>query len=258
LGAALGNKGAFSDINMTPLIDIVLVVLIIMMVNIPIQIEEMGLNLPMDKPITPPPPPNPDQLVIALYEHGEVALNRRIMKDEELFYEITRRLKPMTNKIVFIDAHPLAQYGLIVDLMDTAREAGAEKVAFAKMKDMGPLEATEVSPGSMPRGVTFGSPSVVGEMTEKRAYERFEPLQATINGCYATALGTNPAIVGRAVLRVDVGPQGELMDVSIQTDTTNDKALTDCVQQTAGSLKFEELGEAKTARIQYPFLFSPG
>ena len=263
MGAQLGGKGAFADINMTPLIDIVLVVLIIMMVNIPIQIEEMGLNLP--SPLPPPTnqEPNPDQLVVMVYKDVNtkelsLALNRRVMKEDELFYEVTRRLKPMTNKIVFIDAHPMAQYGLIVDLMDTSREAGAEKVAFAKMKETGPLEATEVSPGSMPRGVTFGSPSVVGEMTEKRVYERFEPLQATVNGCYATALGANPSTVGRVVLRVDVGPQGELMDVSIQTDTTNDKALTECIKQTASGVKFEALGDEKTARIQYPFLFSPG
>jgi len=50
MGAQLGTKGAISDINMTPLIDIVLVVLIIMMVNIPIQIEEMGLKLPSNVP----------------------------------------------------------------------------------------------------------------------------------------------------------------------------------------------------------------
>ena len=66
MGAQLGNSGAFSDINMTPLIDIVLVVLIIMMVNIPIQIEEMGLKLP--SPLPPPPPPDVpvEQLVIAI------------------------------------------------------------------------------------------------------------------------------------------------------------------------------------------------
>lgn len=258
MGAQVGSKGAFSDINMTPLIDIVLVVLIIMMVNIPIQIEEMGLNLPSNDPSPPPPPTNAEQLVIALYEKGEVALNRRIVKEDELAYEVMRRLKPMTNKIVFIDAHPLAEYGKVVDLIDLSRESGAVKVAFAKMKETGPLEATEVSPGALPRGVTFGSPTVVGEMTERKAYERFEPMQGQISGCYNTALAANPQLAGRVILRADIGPQGELMMHEVITDSTNDKALTECMDNVVSGLRFDELGEGKTARIHYPFLLSPG
>jgi biopolymer transport protein ExbD len=58
MGAKLGGGGgAVSDINMTPLIDIVLVVLIIMMVNMPIQIEEMGVKLPG---VSDKPPPRTD------------------------------------------------------------------------------------------------------------------------------------------------------------------------------------------------------
>ena len=115
MGAAVGTKGAFSDINMTPLIDIVLVVLIIMMVNIPIQIEEMGLKVP-GPPLTTPPPPCTDceQLVLALYEDGKLAsmgvsgvgmaLNREVMNEQTALFEMTRRLRSMANKNVFIDA----------------------------------------------------------------------------------------------------------------------------------------------------------
>jgi biopolymer transport protein ExbD len=263
VGAQLGGKGAFSDINMTPLIDIVLVVLIIMMVNIPIQIEEMGLNLP--SPLPPPTnqEPNPDQLVVMVYKDANtkelsLALNRRVMKEDELFYEVTRRLKPMTNKIVFIDAHPEVDYGRVIDMVDISREAGAEKVAFAKMKETGPLEATSVSPGALPRGVTFGSPSVVGEMTEKKAYTVFEPHQAQVTSCYAAALGVNPQAAGRLVVSVDVGPQGEIMGSTEVTNTVGDSELMKCVMAVLPTLRFEELGDQKTARIHYPFLMSPG
>ena len=111
MGAKLGG-GGFDDINMTPLIDIVLVVLIIMMVNIPISVEEMGVKLPgrQDAPRVDQPPA--DQLVIAVYEDGDLALNRKIMQEESLFYEITRRLRPMAKKNVFIDAHPKCQLQL--------------------------------------------------------------------------------------------------------------------------------------------------
>lgn len=258
MGAKVGGAGAFSDINMTPLIDIVLVVLIIMMVNIPIQIEEMGLNLP--NPLPPPTPvePDPDQLVLAVYEDGTHALNRRVMKDDELFYEMTRRLKPMANKIVFVDAHPVVVYGRVIDAVDLAREAGAEKVAFAKMKEGGPLEATSVSPGSMPRGVTFGSPSVVGEMTEKKAYTALEPYHGAVQGCYFGLLATNPAATGRLVLYVEIGPQGEVMAKGQVTDTIGAPELATCILEKLPARLFEPLGDANTARIHYPFLMSPG
>jgi biopolymer transport protein ExbD len=78
---------------MTPLIDIVLVVLIIMMVNIPIQVEEMGLKLPSMTPPTTPPTPPPSSSSSRCTQDGTVALNLRLMNDEVLFFEVTRRLR---------------------------------------------------------------------------------------------------------------------------------------------------------------------
>lgn len=257
MGAQLG-AGTFSDINMTPLIDIVLVVLIIMMVNIPIQVEEMGLNLPSKVETPPPEQPNPDQLVVALYEDGTQALNRRAMKEDELFYELGRRLPSMSNKIVFIDAAPTILYTRVVDAIDVSREAGAVKVVFAKMKPEGPLAALSASEGAIPRGVSHNSPAVVGEMTEKRAYEAFQPLHPSVESCYATALGTNPKLGGRLVVQADVGPQGEIMATAVQSETIGDPALADCVKSKLPALRFEPLGEGKTARINYSMFFSPG
>ena len=128
MGAQLGSKGSFNDINMTPLIDIVLVVLIIMMVNIPIQVNEMGVKLPSKTEKLPPETQNkPQQLVIAIYENGDLALNRKLIAEEPLFFEMTRRLRNMEKKNAFVDAHPTVNYGRVVDMMDLAREAGAAK-----------------------------------------------------------------------------------------------------------------------------------
>ena len=65
MGAQMGSGSSFTEINMTPLIDIVLVVLIIMMVNIPIQVNEMGRKLPTKTTQPPPTTQKPQQLVIA-------------------------------------------------------------------------------------------------------------------------------------------------------------------------------------------------
>lgn len=258
MGAKVGGKGAISDINMTPLIDIVLVVLIIMMVNVPIQIREMGVKLPSDQPPTTPPPPNAEQLVIALYEDDTVALNRVVMKEESLVYEITRRIMGYSKKVVFIDAHPKVKYGRVVDMMDVARESGASTVGLAKMKPGGPLPATEIAQGGMPRGVYLGSPTTVGAMKETTAADAMKPLKESIESCYAQALGRKPTTSGRIVLRVEVGPRGELMKTGISSSTVEEPELDKCVEPIAQRLKFEALGDQNTALIQYPVLFSPG
>lgn len=258
MGAKLGGKGMVADINMTPLIDIVLVVLIIMMVNIPIQVEQMGVKLPAEvQPDVPPPPPS-DQLVMALYEDGKIALNRTVYAEEDLFAQVTQRLKAMTNKIVFVDAHPSVPYGDVVDVVDIAKEAGAEKVGFAKLKDVGPASWIEVGEGGMPRGVYLGSPATAGSMNEKDAFEQFQPMKATIEGCYATALATNAKLTGRVLVQVDIGPQGEVMATELVNNTTGDAALGTCIADKLPSLKYEALGYPNTARAQYPIVFSPG
>jgi biopolymer transport protein ExbD len=269
MGAQLGTKGAFSDINMTPLIDIVLVVLIIMMVNIPIQIEEMGLKLPSNEVTPPPPDTQNEQLVIAIYKpdadgaESKLALNRRIMGEKEMMYEISRRLRPMTNKNVFVDADKSIPYGKVVDMVDLARQAGAANVGLAKMKDDGPLPATSVSAGSgMPRGVLLGSPLVVGAITEVIADASIQPLKGAITQCYFQQLATTPDLTGSYSIKVEVGPEGQLLSPpSIEDDAVGNPALSECVTKLLPALHYAPLkpaGDVTTAGIRYPVLFSPG
>jgi len=260
MGAQLHTKGAMSDLNLTPLIDIVLVVLIIMMVNIPIQVEEMGVKLPASVPPPPSNEPPPDQLVIALYDDGTLALNRRMMTEEVVQYEVMRRLRSAEHKAVFIDAGPTVLYGRVVDMMDLAREGGADKVGLAKLKDQGPLPPTEVAPGSLPKGVTVGLASVIGAMSQKEADEGLAPVMPTIMGCYEQALGRKPDASGRIMLMVTVAPDGSLMSQEVTSSNVGDDELDACVVQAATlKLRFEPLGDpTKTARVQFPLLFSPG
>lgn len=259
MGGQLGATGTMSDINMTPLIDIVLVVLIIMMVNIPIQIEEMGVKLPGQKTTTTPPNPNAEQLVIALYDDGKVALNRRAMQEDKMLYEITRRLRPMGKKHVYIDAAAGVEYGRVVDMVDLAREAGAANVGLSRMKDNGPAEITSTDPGGMPRGIYLGSPKVIGAITEKVADKSMQRLKGNIQSCYMGRLGGRPDLSGNMIVKVEVGPQGELLsEPTIDGDTTGDLDLRECIKPLLLSLTYEPLGEQKTAAIYYPILFSPG
>lgn len=261
MGAQLGSKGSISDINMTPLIDIVLVVLIIMMVNIPIQIEEMGIKIPGNTEAPPRDEPPKDQLVIAVYEDGKLALNRRLMTENVLLYELTRRLRPMQKKRVFVDGHPMVGYAAVVDMVDLAREAGAAKVGLARLKEEGPQEATSVHPGAAPRGITFGSPKVVGRMKASVADEQIQPYRKALMGCYEQQLMMNSELSGTVSLQIDVAPDGSLLsEPEIVRDVMGSQPVADCVLEVGQQLSFADdpPGEGETARILYNVLFSPG
>lgn len=260
MGAQLGAKGGFSDINMTPLIDIVLVVLIIMMVNIPIQIEEMGLKLPSPIPPPTPPPPDADQLVIAVYSDDTVALNRKAMGEKEMLYELGRRLRPMTAKNVFVDADTTVTYGRVVDMVDLARQAGAANVGLAKVKPDGPLPPTSVSSGAgIARGAHFQSPLVRGEITEKLAYEAMAPLEGQVQQIYLGRLSMRPDLTGSYSIYVEVGPQGELLKPpEVEADSVGDLDMRDQVTALVQNLRYKPLGAGKTAWVRYSVLFAPG
>ncbi len=147
-----GNKKQMDEINVTPLIDVVLVLLIIFMVLTPVTIEKMATNLPpTDDQDVPPPPPDqqPDQLMVAVYQDGTVALNLEPKSDADLLSDVQRRLRSRAKKTVFIDAHPDANYARVVTVMDMVRQAGADKVGFAELKDEGPAALAPVDPAAL-------------------------------------------------------------------------------------------------------------
>lgn len=263
MGASLGANKTMSEINMTPLIDIVLVVLIIMMVSIPVELEQMGVKVPgPDTGLPPPPPPvdAPEQLVISVYDDSTLALNRRLMASEKMLYEVTRRLVPLEKKNVFIDAHLDVPFSTVVDMMDLARAAGAEKVGLAKVKDGGPLQATSVDKGAAPRGLQRGTPRPVGAMSTKKADAALQPVMATLTSCYTRELGADPGLSGTANYKVDVWPDGSVVSVTVGHTTLNNEAVEACsVQVLTERMRFEPLGGPdKTAAILYPILYSPG
>jgi biopolymer transport protein ExbD len=141
------GNGPDADINVTPLIDIVLVMLIIFMVITPRTVEEMAANLPSQtKQQRPKPDEVPDQLLVAAYDNGEVALNLKVMERRELFDQLRRRLRAKEKKVVFVDAHPNLEYGKVVEVMDLVRDAGADRVGLARLKDEGPGRAPTAAP----------------------------------------------------------------------------------------------------------------
>jgi len=127
LGGAKG--GIKSDINVTPLVDVMLVLLIIMMLIAPMLQEGVSLRLPVaqntkDKPSTQ------DQTIVAVAANGDVYLNAKAVQRGELTTKVTELLENKSEKIVLIKADTDAQYGAVMSAMDELRAAGIEDVGL--------------------------------------------------------------------------------------------------------------------------------
>ena len=275
MGASTNTEGGFNELNLTPLIDIVLVVLIIMMVNIPIQVEELKVKVSNPDAPKPPVPPTPDveQLVVAVYDREAgaapdspypIALNRRRMNETVLGGELARRLRATAKKQVFIDAASEVDYRAVIDVIDIAKEAGADKIGLARFKPAGPLPPTSVAPGALPRGVIVGNPTVVGGWNEAKADAVLKPIMGKINGCYSQLLSSNNKATGRVNIRVTLKSDGEFYPdpPSLQsvTDDMKDEGFQECLTQAAQTLDFPKISDdnQKTVLILYPLVFSPG
>ncbi|MFT3712729.1 MAG: biopolymer transporter ExbD [Archangium sp.] len=117
--------------NITPLVDVVLVLLIIFMVVTPMLSKQVWLNVP-PKPEENQPPPPPDAtppLVLTVEKDGTTKVNGEAIPREELNARLLRMLNARPDKVVFFDADSALDYGHALDVMDQVRGGGVETLA---------------------------------------------------------------------------------------------------------------------------------
>jgi biopolymer transport protein TolR len=124
-----GKGGVKSDINVTPLVDVMLVLLIIMMLITPMLNQGVAVRLPeatnsVDKPTTQ------DNTVVAISKDGSVYLNAKPVAEAELPTKINEALENKKEKTVFINADEEASYSAIMETMDKLRQAGVEDIGL--------------------------------------------------------------------------------------------------------------------------------
>ena len=130
--ASVGKKGVFPEMNVVPLIDVVLVLLIIFMVITPLMVKEMDIEVPEKAEVEMLEQLPQNQLVINLQADRTVYVNKELVPLDELADKLQRIMNAREKKkrVVFIDVADAVAYGDAMQIMDIARGAGVEKIGI--------------------------------------------------------------------------------------------------------------------------------
>ncbi len=127
---SVGQKGMKADINITPYIDILLVLLIIFMVVTPVR--QMNLRVRAPQPAAPEPTITPpgNVVVVSIGESAEIAINQIPVDISALGSKLQEIYNARVNKNMFISASPTLPYGDVVKVIDISKGAGAGDIGL--------------------------------------------------------------------------------------------------------------------------------
>jgi len=143
MGMAVGGDsgGYVSDINVTPMVDVMLVLLIIFMVVAPLLQTGVSVTLPKSK--YPDPDPNiikDTSAVVSITPDDKIFFGRDPVNKDDLAKRIGNMLKdkPAAEQVVYVKSDKLVKYGTVVNVIDAIREAGYERIGLVAEKEKEP------------------------------------------------------------------------------------------------------------------------
>jgi biopolymer transport protein ExbD/biopolymer transport protein TolR len=146
MGIAVRNEGTKvnSNINVTPMVDVMLVLLIIFMVITPMLQNKVQINMAqVDNPTAMPDADKEDAIVVAITRSGDVFIGQNKTAISELGVQVREKLADKPGKTIYIRADARAQYRAVEDAIDAVRTAGVEDVGLLTQKREGNLSGGE-------------------------------------------------------------------------------------------------------------------
>lgn len=125
-----GGGGPKSEINVTPLVDVVLVLLIIFMVVQPLLQMGYVVQVPPNSTTPPPPEATKDQIIVTVTANKDVYLNKERIELQNLPIRLQEVLRNRGSKVVFFSADDTVNYGKAMEVMDTVRNNGAKNIGI--------------------------------------------------------------------------------------------------------------------------------
>ncbi len=140
MAMSTGGGGALTnDINVTPMIDVLLVLLIIFMLVVPMSRKAIDLQLPdpTEQAESSNPPP---QIVLEVLPGDKFLLNKEPLTKQTLFKRLKEIYDPRPEKIIFVKGDPKAKYSEVIYGMDVARGAGVKVIGVSPKDSPAPAK----------------------------------------------------------------------------------------------------------------------
>jgi biopolymer transport protein TolR len=133
----LGHSNVNAEINVTPMADIMLVLLIIFMITTPLLQSGITVNLPKAKnPLDAPEADSKDAVVVALNREGRIYLSKNPVSEPELLEFLNKKFSGgEINKTIFLKADAAVAYGRVVQIVNQCRRTGVERIGLMAEKE---------------------------------------------------------------------------------------------------------------------------
>jgi biopolymer transport protein TolR len=146
----VGGGGSIrSEINITPLVDVVLVLLIIFMVAVPLLQMGYPVQVPPKVETAAPPPQSDDQVIVRMDAQGNMFINKTMYPQNEFGPKLREAMTGRASKVVFFAADGDLLFDKVAHFMDLCRDNGADNLGIV-FDDLRPGAATASAPAGAP------------------------------------------------------------------------------------------------------------
>ncbi|MFH2058433.1 MAG: protein TolR [Pseudomonadota bacterium] len=128
-----GNDQLMSDINVTPFVDVMLVLLIIFMVTAPMMVQGVDVDLP--KATSKALKTNEDRLIISIDNDLQVFINEQVVSVEFLTQKLGAILENLDSKNVYLRADKNVPYGIVVNVISKIKKAGIDSLGMITLPE---------------------------------------------------------------------------------------------------------------------------